>query len=50
MKGILFEDEFCSMKRLGIFPSLFRIGGGEIRTLVLSKHPTHAYMLIASVN
>lgn len=24
------------------------IGGGEIRTLVLSDHPTHDYMLIAS--
>lgn len=29
--------------------ALIWIGGGEIRTLVLSKHPTRAYMLIASV-
>ena len=26
----------------------FVIGGGEIRTLVLSKHLIHDYMLIAS--
>ena len=34
-------------KGLG-FPKPFRIGGGEIRTLVLGKHPPHDYMLIAS--
>ena len=36
-----------SIKKAGDFPA-FRIGGGEIRTLVLGKHPTHDYMLIVS--
>lgn len=37
-------ESFASIKKAGNFPG-FKIGGGEIRTLVLGKHPMNDYML-----